>query len=56
MVRKHLTDISELTAEMVSTLIEKVLVYQAEKVDGQKVQKVRIIYNLIGDVSDEIAE
>jgi hypothetical protein len=55
-VRKNLTDISELTVEMVSTLIEKVLVYQAEKVNGQKVQKVRIIYNFIGDVSEEITE
>ncbi len=55
-VRNHFTDISELTVELVTTLIEKVLVYQAEKVNGQKVQKVRIIYNFIGDVSEEISK
>jgi hypothetical protein len=55
-VRQHFTDILELTVEIVSTLIEKVLVYQAENVNGQKVQKVRIIYNFIGDVSEEITE
>ena len=55
-VRQHFTDISELTVEIVTTLIEKVLVYQTENINGQKVQKVRIIYNFIGDVSEEITD
>lgn len=40
-VRKHFTDILELTVEIVTTLIKNVLIYQAEKINGQKVQKVR---------------
>jgi hypothetical protein len=45
-----------LTTEIAATLIEKVIVSQAEKVDGQQRQEVRIIYNFIGDVSEEITE
>lgn len=51
---RQFTDITELTAEIAATLIEKVVVGQAEKVDGRKTQRVRIIYNFIGDVSEEI--
>ena len=51
MVRK-LTEIQELTPEIVSTLIERVEVGQAEKIDGEKKQKIRIIYNFIGDIRE----
>ena len=51
---RQFTNITELTTEIAATLIEKVIVSQAEKVDGQKRQEVRIIYNFIGDVSEEI--
>jgi hypothetical protein len=53
---RQFTDIEELTTEIAATLIEKVIVSQAEKVDGQQRQKIRIIYNFIGDVSEEIKE
>ena len=53
---RQFTNITELTTEIAATLIEKVIVSQAEKIDGQKRQEVRIIYNFIGDVSEEIAE
>ncbi len=53
---RQFTDITELTPEIAATLIEKIIVGQAEKVDGQQRQEVRIIYNFIGDVSEEITE
>ena len=53
---RQFTNITELTTEIAATLIEKVIVSQAETVDGQKRQEVRIIYNFIGDVSEEITE
>lgn len=53
---RQFTNITELTTEIAATLIEKVIVSQAEKVDGQQRQEVRIIYNFIGDVSEEITE
>ena len=55
MVRQF-TDITGLTTELATTLIEKVIVGQAEKIDGQLRQKVRIVYNFIGDVTVEIPE
>ena len=42
---RQFTNITELTAEIAATLIERVIVSQAEMIDGQKRQEVRIIYN-----------
>ncbi len=53
---RQFTDLAELTPEIATTLIKKILIGQAEKVDGQQRQKVRIIYNFIGDVSEDITE
>ena len=48
LVRKY-TDIQELTAEVLREFVEKVFVHQTERVDGQKVQRIRIVYNCIGE-------
>ena len=48
LVRKH-TDIKELTAEILREFVEKVYVYQSERINGKKVQRIKIIYNCIGD-------
>ena len=48
LVRKH-TDIKELTAEVLREFVEKVYVYQSERINGKKVQRIKIIYNCIGD-------
>ena len=48
LVRKY-TDVQELTAEIVREFVEKVYVYQAERIDGQKVQRIRIVWNCIGE-------
>ena len=41
-VRKY-TDVQELTVEIIREFVEKIIVHQAEKVDGQRIQKVRIV-------------
>ncbi len=48
LVRKY-TDVKELTAEIVREFVEKVYVYQTERIDGQKVQRIRIVWNCIGE-------
>lgn len=50
LVKKY-TNIDKLDCEILRTFVDKVLVYQAEKIDGKKVQKIKIIYNFIGDIS-----
>lgn len=46
-VRKY-TRIKKLTPQILNELIEKIEVYQAEKIDGKTVQKLKIHYNCIG--------
>ena len=46
---KKYTDIQELTAEVIREFVEKVYVHQIEYIDGQKVQRIRIVYNCIGE-------
>ena len=48
LVRKY-TDVQELTAEIVREFVEKVYVHQAERIDGQKVQRILIVWNCIGE-------
>lgn len=49
-VRKY-TDIQELTPEIIREFVEKVYVYQPEKIDGNKVQHIKIVWNCIGEFS-----
>ena len=39
----------ELTAEILREFVEKVYVYQSERINGKKLQRIKIIYNCIGD-------
>ena len=48
-VRKY-TEITELSAEIIRDFIERIIVFQAEKVDGVRTQRIQIIYNCIGAV------
>ena len=50
-VRKF-TEMQALTPEIVATLIERVEVGQAQKVDGVKKQEIKIIYNFIGNIQE----
>lgn len=48
LVRKY-TDIKELTAEIIREFIEKIYVYKVERIDGRRVQRIKIVYNCIGE-------
>ncbi|MGI6169592.1 MAG: DUF4368 domain-containing protein [Christensenellales bacterium] len=48
-VRKY-TEITELSGEIIRDFIEKIIVYKAEKVDGVRTQRIKIIYNCIGAI------
>ena len=48
---KRYTNIEKLDCEILRTFIDRILVYQAERVEGKKVQRIKIIYNFIGDIN-----
>jgi len=48
-VRKY-TRAKKLTERMLTELIERVEVYQSEKVDGVHIQRLRIHYNCVGEI------
>ncbi len=48
LVRKY-TDIQELTAEVIREFVEKIYVHKAERIDGKRIQRVRIVWNCIGE-------
>ena len=48
---KKYTEITELTPEILNELIEKILIHQAEKIDGKKVQEIDIYYRGVGIIS-----
>jgi len=53
---KKYTRVKKLTHQMVSELIEHIVVYNAEKIEGVKTQKITIYYNCIGaiEIPEEI--
>lgn len=48
-VRKY-TEITELTPELVREFVQKVVVYQAEKVNGHRTQRIDLYFNGIGQI------
>ena len=48
LVRKY-TDIRELTAEVIREFVERIYVHKAERIDGRRVQRIRIVWNCIGE-------
>ena len=48
LVRKY-TDIQELTAEVIREFVERIYVHKAERVDGRRIQRIRIVWNCIGE-------
>ncbi len=48
LVRKY-TDIQELNAEIIREFVEKIYVYRAERIDGKRVQRIKIVWNCIGE-------
>ncbi|MBT2289155.1 DUF4368 domain-containing protein [Paenibacillus albidus] len=50
LVREY-TDMKELTKPILNELIEKVVVYDAEKVGGKRIQRIDIYYRFVGLIS-----
>ena len=48
---KSYTEVTELTPEILNSFIDKIYVGKPERIDGQRVQDVRIVYKLIGAVN-----
>lgn len=46
---KTTMSVQELDAEITREFVEKIIVYKAERVDGHRVQKIKIIWNCIGE-------
>lgn len=44
--------IEELDEAVLNRLISKILIGEVKKVDGQKVQEVRIVYNFVGEIPE----
>ena len=44
--------IEELDEAVLNRLISKILVGEVKKIDGQKVQEVRIVYNFVGEIPE----
>ena len=44
----HITDLRQLTPEIVREFIDHIVVHHAEKMQGERVQKIEIYYNCIG--------
>ena len=44
------TDITELTEELLNTLVEKIVLHEKEDVDGECLMRVEIYYRFIGSV------
>jgi site-specific DNA recombinase len=49
-VREH-TDMKELTKPVLNELIDKVVVFNAEKVNGKREQRIDIHYRFVGLIS-----
>lgn len=47
---KRFTEINRLDPEIIGTFIRKIIVYHAEEDGGKRTQRIRIIYNHIGEV------
>lgn len=52
---RHYATITELDETVLHRLISKILIGEVRKVDGQKVQEVKIVYNFVVEIP-EIAE
>jgi len=55
MVQRY-TEVPELTATILNEFVEKILVHEADKSSGKRVQDVEIIFSYIGQLPQQIAE
>ena len=50
---KDYAGIEDLNVTIVHTLIDKIVVHQAEEIDGERIQKIEIYYKFAGKFDDE---
>ena len=48
LVRKY-TDVRELTPEIIREFVERIEIFKPERINGHKVQRMRIVWNCIGE-------
>jgi hypothetical protein len=53
---KRLTQLTELTPEIVHEFVEKIVVHKSEKIDGKRRQQVDIYYNGVGIIREPSPE
>ena len=53
---KQYTNITELTEELLHTLIEKIVVHEKKVIDGDTLMRIDIYYRFIGNVGSESGE
>ena len=53
LVRKY-SDVQSLSGEIVREFVEKIYVSQAETIDGERCQKIKIVWNCIGEFTPPI--
>lgn len=51
-MKKH-TEISTINPELIREFVDKIVVYQAEKINGKQEQRIKIYYNCIGTIEVE---
>ena len=54
--REAYTDITEVTEELLHTLVDKIVVHEKEVIDGEIIMRVDIYYRFIGKVGDAEGE
>lgn len=54
-VRRY-TDIQELSAEIIREFVERIEVYKTERINGKKLQRIKIIWNCIGELVPPVTE
>ena len=55
LVKKY-TDVQELNAEIIREFVDKIYIYKAERIGGKKVQKIKILWNCIGEFIPPVKE
>ncbi len=54
-VIESLVDIKELNKTVLNKAIDKIIVHEAEKVDGKRTQLIDIYYRFVGNINDNVA-
>lgn len=55
LIRKY-TDIKELNAEIIREFVDRIYVHQTERINGRKIQRIRIVWNCIGEFTPPVPE